>query len=105
MHWWLRRVEAGLDLMPRHGAIAGIMIRARVAHATKHRTADLHRHVAKFFFDAISTVVARAALDRIDLRLWHQHQHVARLHAEILHPQVTGHVITDLAELVRELGP
>ena len=48
--------------------------------------------------------MARAALDRLDLRLRHQHQHVARLQSEVLHAQVTGHVIADLAELAREVG-
>src|SRR4051812_519267 len=104
MRRFLRLLHARLDLVSGHRAVARIEIRTAVDDATYDRAADLHRHVAELALHAVRAVVARAALDRLDLRLRHQHQQVARLQAEVLYAQVTRHVIADLAELAREIG-
>src|SRR5688572_17608076 len=99
----LRPGQARFDLVPGHRAIAGIEVGAAVGDAAHDRTADLHRNVAILALHSVSAVVPGAALDRLDLRLRHQHQHVARLQAQVLHAQMTGHVVADLAELAREV--
>src|SRR6185436_17326931 len=100
-----RLLQARLDLMSGHRAVARIEIRTAIDDAAHDRAADLHRHVVVLALDAVGAVVPGAALDRLDLRLRHEHQHVTRLQPEILHAQVTRHVIADLAELAREVGP
>src|ERR1700722_14179374 len=93
-----RRVQSAFYLMTRHRAVAGIEIRAAHLNALDDRLADLHGVVAKLALDAIGSVVPRAPFDRFHRGSGYQLQHVARLESDILHPQMTGDVIRDLAE-------
>src|SRR5690606_25212631 len=95
--------QAGLDLMPGHRTIARVVVGVRIVDAPDDWTADLHRHVAILALHAVSAVVSRAALDRIDLGPGHEHQHVARLQAHVLDAGMTWNVVAHLAELVAEV--
>src|SRR5256884_9255071 len=50
------------------------------------------------------SVVPRAALDGVDAGARHEPHEIARLEPEVLHPQVTGHVVAHLAERRLEVG-
>src|SRR5215831_15016904 len=99
--WMLRgawRSEAAFNLMSGHRAIARIVIGGCALHALHHGAADADRGGAKARLHTISTVVTRAALDGIDAAAWNEPQQVTRLQSDVLHAQVTGHVIAHLAE-------
>src|SRR5580704_15441196 len=96
-------IEPALDLMSRHGAIAGVEVGAARLHALDHRLADFHGDAAILTLDPVGPVVTRAALDRFHRRSGNELQYVASLETEILHPQVAGHVIGDLAESAGEI--
>src|SRR5690606_28654144 len=96
--------EAGLNLTRRHGTIARVMIGPGIADPPHNRARDLDRCIPKFALDPVRSIVPSATLDRIDLSVGYQHQHIARLETNVLHPRVTRHVVSDLTELVYEVG-
>src|SRR6185437_15040551 len=96
--------HAAFDLMARHRAIAGIKIGAARLHALYDRFGDLHGRVAKLPLDAVGSVVARASFNRFHGCPRDQLQHVAGLEADVLHPQVAGHMVRDLAQGAGEIG-
>ena len=90
---------------PSASVIQTTCVSARVSDSLEHRATDLHRHIAILALHTVSSVVARAALDGLDLRAWHEHQNVARLEPKILHAQMTGNVVAHLAERPAEIPP
>src|ERR1700693_5804212 len=98
------RRESAFDLVPGHRAIAAVVVRGGILHTLDHRARDLHRRVTKGALDRISAVVARTALDDLDRGAGHQPQYVARLEADVLHPQMTRNVVADLTEPAAEVG-
>ena len=72
-------LESTFDLMTGHGAVAAVVIGARLFHSFHYRMAYFHRGFVKFVFDGISTVVPRAALDRFYFCVRYQLQHLAGL--------------------------
>lgn len=94
----MRNVTAG------QRTVAGEMLRFGLAHAAFHGTDDLARVVVGLVFDAVGTVVARAALDGDHLGVGNQLQDVARLRADFLHALVAGNLPGDLAERLLEVG-
>src|SRR5215469_9410244 len=99
-----RRCESALDLLAGHRAIARIVVCRGRFHALYHWAADADRSLAKARLEGIGAVVPRAALDGLDGAAGDQSQQVARLQAEVLHAQVTGHVVAHLAERGLEVG-
>src|SRR5580704_430744 len=95
--------QAAFDLMPRHRAIARVEVRPARLNALHDRLADLHGDVAKLALDPVGAIVAGTALDRLHRRTGNQLQHVAGLESDVLHPQMAGHVIRDLAEGARKI--
>ena len=91
--------EPALDLVAGHRAIAGVVVGVRRLHALRipaGRSSSRRRGTR--VFTRIGAVVARAALDHLHGGVRHQPQHIARLQADVLHPQVARHVVADLAE-------
>src|SRR5579863_458035 len=95
--------EATFNLMTGHGAVAGVIVGAGTLHALEHRATDLHRGVTKFALYGVGTVVTGTTLDHFDRGIRHQSQHIAGLEPDILHAQVTRHVIADPAEPAAEI--
>src|SRR6266480_332523 len=96
--------EAARDLLSRHGAVAGVVIGLRALDPLHHRASDAHRGGAKLALHAVGAVVPRAALDGVDAGARHEPHEIARLEPDVLHPQVTGHVVAHLAERRLEVG-
>src|SRR6185437_4709424 len=97
-------LEAALDLLAGHRAVARVVLGGSGFDALDHRATDLHGSGAEFLFHAVGAVVPGAALDRLDGGLGDQAQHVAGLEPDVLHAQVTGDVVSDLAERALEVG-
>src|SRR5260370_483243 len=96
--------EAARDLLPRHGAVTGVVIGLPALDPLHHRAPDSHRSGAKLALHAVGAVMPRAALDGIDTGAGHESHEIARLEADVLHPQVTGHVVAYLAERCLEVS-
>jgi hypothetical protein len=62
-----------------------------------HRPPYLDRRGTKFLLHGIRAVVSRAALDHLNVGIGHEAQYVARFEPDVLHTQVTGHVVAHLA--------
>src|SRR5580658_8769184 len=90
--------QQALDLVARHGAIAGVVGGRGILHPACHGAANLHRGRAEFLLHGIGAVVTGTALDDVNRGVGHQPQHIAGLQADVLHPQVTGNMVADLAE-------
>src|SRR5258706_12969805 len=67
-------------------------------HLAEYRPAYLHRIREKFTLDAPGAIVARTALHRVDLGPRYEFEHLARLLPHVLHTQVAGNVIRNLAQ-------
>src|SRR5690349_326638 len=78
------------------------VVRLAIAHPLKDRLADLHRVGEELLLDAPRSVVPRASLDGVDRRAWNSLEELARLLADVLHARMTGHVVADVAERLRE---
>src|SRR5882762_4631157 len=96
--------EAARDLLPRHGAVAGVMIGLRALDPLHHRAPDPDRSGAKLALHTVGAVMPRAALDGVEAGAWHEPHEIARLEPDVLHPQVTGDVVAHLAERYLEVG-
>ena len=91
-------IEDVADVMTCYRAVTRVMIRGFLLHPCRHRAADLDRQVVGLFAYAVGTIVARAALDGLNLDIWYQAQHITRLRSDILYPLMAGDVIRDLAD-------
>src|SRR5271154_2910973 len=69
--------KPALNLVPRHRAVARIIVRLTVHHFLPHRTPDLHGGVAEFALDRVGAVMPGTAFDHIDRGAGYQPQHVA----------------------------
>src|SRR5207302_193544 len=95
--------HALLDVPGRDSAIGAHVIRGGFRHLPEHRTADLHRLLEVFGFDAPGTVVPRAALDGRDLSPRYEFQQLARFLPHVLHTQMTWHVIRHAPQRIAEV--
>ena len=95
-----------IQLMARFARVTSVMaLPPRVLHRLyQDGPADLDGFGAGFLLYGVSAVVARAALDGVDLGAGHQFQHLAGLWSDVLHALVARHVPGDLAEALLELG-
>ena len=77
--------QAALDLVPRHRAVAAVVVWIRVLDTGHHRPADLHRGGAIFLLHSVSTVVSGAALDDVNRGIGHELEHISCLEPDVLH--------------------
>src|SRR6187431_1156527 len=91
------RRKPAVDLMARHRTVARVMIRVGLRDSRNDRLADLYGSSPVFLLHRVGAVVAGATLDHLNRRLGHELEHVARLESNVLHTQMAGHVVTDLA--------
>src|SRR6185503_21230102 len=100
----VERADALRDAAPGDRAVRADEIGAALGHAAEHGEPDLHRRRIELALDAVSAVVAGAALDRLDLGAGNPFQRLARLLADVLHARVTGDVVADLAQRSAEIA-
>src|SRR5690606_3455427 len=93
-----RFLETALDLVARHRAVARVIAGLPCLDSLNDGPADFHRSGPKLLLDGVRAVVTGAPLDDFDRGVRNELEHVARLQADVLHAQVTGNVITHLAE-------
>src|SRR5580692_9608742 len=95
--------QAALDLMAGHRTVACVEVGTARLHPLKYRLADLHGLVAELFLDAVGPVMPRAPLDGLHGGSRNELQYVASLESNVLHAQVTGDVVGDLAQRALEI--
>src|SRR3989304_9381029 len=97
--------HALLDVSSRNRAVRADVVWVTRGHLLEYRTTDLHRVLVILALDAPGAVVPGTTLDGIHGRPRHHLQHFARLLPDLLDPEMTGNMVGDLPEGLREIGP
>src|SRR5438094_2411389 len=85
-------------------AIGAHVVGIGIIYPSEHGTPDFHRIGIELALDPPRAVVAGTALDRVDCRIGHLLQQLARFLTDVLDTRVTWNVIADLAERGREIA-
>src|SRR5436309_15752188 len=91
-----------LDLERGQRAVGGGDGRAR-ADRVEQRLRELERQLVVFLLEAPGAVHGRTLLDHVDRGAGNRAQHVRRLVAEVLRPQMTGYVVRHGADRAGEV--
>ena len=96
-------IQIIFDMLAGHRAVTAIKVRSLLADLLNDRTSNLIGEFESLRLNAVSTIVARASFDILNVGLFNKFENLFRLWADVLHALVACHVIADVAERIPEL--
>ncbi len=97
-------IQIIFDMLAGHRAVTAIKVRSLLADLLNDRTSNLIGEFESLRLNAVSTIVARASFDILNVGLFNKLENLFRFWADVLHALVAGHVIAHVTEGVLELS-
>ena len=96
-------IQIVFDVFAGHWAVTAIKVRSLLFNLFNNRASNLIGEFESLRLNAVSTIVARASFDILNVGLFNKFENLFRLWADVLHALMACHVIADVAESIPEL--
>jgi hypothetical protein len=93
-------IESLGNLLRCHGTVTDEVVCTGFFNFSNHRPGDFFRYVMKLLFYCIRSVMPGTPFDGFDFGVRREREKIAGFQADVLHPQMAGHLVGDLAECV-----